>query len=183
MRRARDNPFAVHRVLGERYRLTAFEWSLLLQRLESLGRRAAIVGAHGSGKTTLLEDLGERLNARGWATHFVRLDTDHPRLPQLPELDDRMIVLCDGAEQLNFLDWRRFRNRTASAGGLVITMHREGRLPTLHQCHSSPAIIRDLAASLGYAITPAEGVALHVRHEGNVRNALRELYDSWSRGG
>jgi hypothetical protein len=29
MRRACDNPFAVHRVLRERYRLTAAEWQSL----------------------------------------------------------------------------------------------------------------------------------------------------------
>jgi len=182
-RRTRDNPAAVHRVLGERYRLSAFEWSLLLHRFEVLGRRAAIIGGHGSGKTTLLEDLGERLHARGWGIHLVRVNADRPKLSELPDCDDHMIVLCDGAEQLNFFEWRRLRNSTRTAGGLVITMQYEGRLPTLHHCHSSPAVIRELAASLGYSITPAEGVELHTRHDGNVRSALRELYDTWSRGG
>ena len=65
MRRACDNPFAVHRVLRERYRLSAVQWQALLARLERLGWRAAIVGPHGSGKTTLLEDLAGRLEGQG----------------------------------------------------------------------------------------------------------------------
>jgi hypothetical protein len=50
--RARDNPFAVRRVLKLRYRLSESGWDELLARLERLDHRAAIVGAEGSGKTT-----------------------------------------------------------------------------------------------------------------------------------
>ena len=182
MRRARDNPFAIHRVLGERYRLAPAEWSFLLGRLESLGRRAAIVGPHGSGKTTLLEDLGDRLETSGWHIHFLKLTAEQRAALARAIILDPVIVLCDGAEQLSFLEWKRLRFRTRLAGGLVITTHREGRLPTLHFCQTSPAVLSELAASLGQLLTSAESAALHARHGGNVRNALRELYDMWSRG-
>jgi len=61
--RAADNPFAVHRVLRERYRLSETEWTRLLGRLERLGWRGAIVGPNGSGKTTLLDCLTGVLDA------------------------------------------------------------------------------------------------------------------------
>ncbi len=63
---ARDNPFAVQRVLTIRYRFLDGSWGDLLERLAALGFRAALVGPHGHGKTTLLEDLGARLDGRGF---------------------------------------------------------------------------------------------------------------------
>ena len=71
--RARDNPYAAHRVLKVRYRLTESQWQELLARLDELGYRAAIVGPQGSGKTTLLEDLAERLSARGFRIRLERV--------------------------------------------------------------------------------------------------------------
>jgi len=44
--------------------------------------------------------------------------------------------MCDGAEQLSFLGWRRLARRAGSAGGLVVTTHRAGRLPALHRCEN-----------------------------------------------
>jgi hypothetical protein len=55
--KARDNPFAVERVLGIHYRPQDGTWDDLLARLTALDYRAAIVGGHGTGKSTLLDDL------------------------------------------------------------------------------------------------------------------------------
>ena len=155
MLRACDNPFAVHRVLAERYRMSDAEWSRLFERLEASGGRGAIVGAHGSGKTTLLEDLAERLERRG-------------------ELD---YMLVDGADELSWLAWTRLRLRARSTRWFVITSHREGLLPLLHKCETSPALLAELVHSLGESISAEESLALHRRHGGNLREALRELYD------
>src|SRR5688500_16201828 len=73
--RARDNPFAVHRVLAERYRLDEAGWTRLEARLAALDNRGAIVGPHGSGKTTLLEDLADRLERRGERVVMLRFDS------------------------------------------------------------------------------------------------------------
>jgi hypothetical protein len=183
MRRALDNPFAVHRVLRERYRLSALDWQALMARLELLGRRGAIVGPRGSGKTTLLEDLAGRLEGQGWRIHLLRFNADQRRLafPAGSEAGD--FVLCDGAEQLSFLDWRRLALRARSAGGLVITTHRAGRLPALHRCETSPALLQNLAASLGAPLSIGECGELHARHDGDLRAALSELYDRWTMGG
>jgi hypothetical protein len=178
MLRAADNPFAVHRVLRQRYRLGERQWARLLERLESLQWRAAIVGPKGSGKTTLLEDLGERLRARGLRTHLLYLFADCRTLPRdLARLGASDVVLCDGADQLSALAWWRLRIRTSSAKGLVITTHRPRRLPMLHRCTTTPQLLRDITTSLGVDLSMQESVALHAIHAGNIREALRELYD------
>jgi hypothetical protein len=182
MQRARDNPFAVHRVLRERYRLSTVEWQELMARLERLGRRGGIVGPRGSGKTTLLEDLAGRLEGQGWQIRLLRFNRDRRRLGSLARWDAGDFVLCDGAEQLSFLDWRRLALRAASAGGLVITTHRAGRLPVLHRCETSPELLHGLAASLGERLSTRECGELHARHHGNLRAALSELYDRWTMG-
>ncbi len=181
MRRARDNPFAVHRVLRERYRLSPPEWQALMAGLARLGRRAAIVGPHGSGKTTLLEDLASRLEEQLWQVHLLRFNADQRRPGFLASWDEGDFVLCDGAEQLSLLDWRHLAHRARRAGGLVITTHYAGRLPTLRLCETSPELLRSLAASLGEPLSARDGAEIHARHDGNLRAALRELYDRWAR--
>jgi energy-coupling factor transporter ATP-binding protein EcfA2 len=189
--KARDNPFESSRVLSAiRYEGpdgTAGGARSLLPRLEALGYRAAITGPHGSGKTTLLEDLEAALAARGFRIAHVRLDSEDRRLPRgwgktSARLEARDVVCLDGAEQLDSLRWLWFRWTTRRAGGLIVTAHREGRLPTLIVCATSvdllDRIIHRLAPS---AAAGAPGAAeLFVRHRGNVREALRELYDVYA---
>jgi len=182
MRCARDNPFAVHRVLRERYRLSEPEWQGLMARLERRRWRGAIVGPHGSGKTTLLEDLAARLDAQGRQVHWLRFNADQRRLAVPTGWKARDFVLCDGAEQLSILDWRSLARRAGSAGGLVVTTHHAGRLPVLHRCETSPALLHDLAVSLGEPLSDRDCDELHARHDGNLRAALSELYDRWSMG-
>ena len=184
--RARDNPFAVQRVLDVRYRLAGTTWDELMARLASLRFRAAIVGLHGSGKTTLLEDLGVRLAQQGFRLRMATLHTGDRRLNAAQRkvlfqgLSPSALVLLDGAEQLGRLAWREVRMRTRAAGGLVITSHRPDLLPTLYECCTTPelldGILRDLLASEPEA-PPAD---LFARHGGNLREALREMYDLYA---
>jgi hypothetical protein len=188
--RARDNPFAASRVLSIRYELSEDQAGGLLARLERLRYRAAIVGPHGTGKTTLLEDLGTPLARRGFRVTHLRLDAEHRRFPRrflsrLAEtLDARDLVCLDGAEQLGRVAWTMFCWRTRRAGGVLVTSHRPGLLPTLIECTTSPAlldrIVSRLAPQTGRERTPKD---LFARHQGNLREALRELYDvyaAWS---
>jgi hypothetical protein len=183
MLRARDNPFATDRVLRERYRLDASGWALLFARLRALRHCGAIVGPHGSGKTTLLEDLAVRLEANGWRIKQVQLTVEFPALGhsissrELAALEPRDLLLLDGAEQLSWLQWRWLRLRSRGAGGVIITTHEAGRLPTLWRCSTTPGLLRDLSGSLGVPLAEPEAIALYTRHAGNLRNALRELYD------
>lgn len=181
---ARENPFAVQRVLAIRYRLAGTSWDELLARLAALRFRAALVGPHGHGKTTLLEDLGARLAGRGFRVRSVILHEGDRRLapPQRREifsdLNPTDILLLDGAEQLGRLAWLEVRTRVRSAGGLVITSHRPGLLPTLYECRTTPELLKGIVGELlGKEVAVEE---LFARHEGNVRGALRELYDFYS---
>ncbi|HEY9421332.1 MAG TPA: hypothetical protein VIW92_07960, partial [Thermoanaerobaculia bacterium] len=84
-------------------------------------------------------------------------------------------------EQLSRLSWLEARMRTRSAGGLVITSHRPGLLPTLYECCTTPellaGIVRDLLGPKGREIAVEE---LFARHGGNVRQVLRDLYDQYA---
>jgi hypothetical protein len=187
--RARDNPFAVQRVLAVRSRLARVTWEELLDRLAAFGFRAALVGPHGHGKTTLLEDLAPRLEDRGFRLRSATLRARDRRLTAAQEetlfadLAGRDLLLVDGAEQLGRLSWLRLRRKSRAAGGLVITSHHAGLLPTLHECRTTPellaGIVRDLLGSEAEGMSP-ETEELWLRHRGNVRDALRELYDVWA---
>jgi hypothetical protein len=185
--RARDNPFAVDRVLSIRYELPEGQAGRLLARLERLRYRAAIVGPHGTGKTTLMEDLEEPLAGLGFRVMHLRLDSESRRFSQgrlsqlAATLDARDIVCLDGAEQLDWLRWMTFRWRTRHAGGVLITSHRPGLLPTLIECTTSPElldrIVGRLASQAGGGWSAKD---LFARHHGNLRDALRELYDLYA---
>lgn len=175
--RARENPFAVHRILSVRYRVNGTSWEDLLSRLATRRYRGAIVGPEGSGKTTLLEDLAPRLALLGFRVRWA--ERGFRRTPLTPQ----DAVLFDSADRLSPLGWLRFRLGVRNAGGLIVTSHRDGLLPTLVRCETSPSllagIVRTLAGEEAVAgLPPAE--VLFARHGGNLRTALRELYDVFS---
>lgn len=185
---ARDNPFSTDRVLRQRYRWQEADWARLFAALEKHGGRGALVGPKGSGKTTLIEDLAGRLRGRGYQTTLVYLTAETPGWPAaldrtfFGQLGRTDAVLVDGAEQLPWLRWLGLRWRLRHAAFLVVTTHRRGRLPTVHRCTTTPALLHDLVRDLGAALEPAEAARLHRHHRGNLREALRELYDHCAEG-
>ncbi len=190
--KARNNPFAVQRVLQLRYRLTAAQWNSFLLQLEQREFRGALVGPEGSGKTTLLEDLGARLEVEGIATRWFRLSRE--RRPEwrihceelLADLQRDHVILFDGAEQIPWWKWNWFLRQTRSARGMIVTTHRSGRLPTLRQCRTSRELTQGLVEELIGPLN-AEGKRaislLYQRHRGNIRDVLRTLYDHYARDG
>jgi hypothetical protein len=187
--RARDNPFAAQRLEAIPYRFSETAWEDLLGRLAVLRFRAALVGLHGRGKTTLLEELARRLEQRGMRTRAITFHQGDRGLSRMQRqmlfrgLSLQDVLFVDGAEQLSRFAWLEIRTRSRAAGGLVVTSHRPGLLPTVHECHTSPELLAGIVAEL--AGPDAAGALpsseeLFVRHAGNVRDALRELYDFYS---
>jgi energy-coupling factor transporter ATP-binding protein EcfA2 len=182
-RRPADNPFAAHRVENLAYRGRAMADREIERRLDALGGRAALVGPNGSGKTTLLEELARRLDP---PTVVVRIPGGDPRpfrtaMSRLPtRVTSAHTILIDSAEQLGPLGWRRFLVRTRRARRLVATLHHPGRLPTLVNCATDPALLRRLVQELAptrFTVLDPTLDDLFRRHEGNIRSCLRELYD------
>ena len=183
--RARDNPYTVQHIHRLRYRMTEPEWVELLVRCEKLRFRGALVGPHGHGKTTLLNELSNRLSSNGWRVRRETLHRGDRRIPEitkdhlLAELSSNDLVVLDGAEQLDRREWRWFRHATRQGGGLLITSHRRGLLPTLKQCGTSSQLLAELMNELHCSVECRQPSAAELwkRHHGNVREALWELYD------
>ena len=181
--RPADNPFASHRVEALGFRSAALEWRSLMQRVDDLGRRVAVVGPKGSGKTTLLEELARRLEQ---PVVVVRIPGGCPRpwrtvSAQLPRpVTHRHAILVDGSEQLGVVGWRRLLHATRRARSLIVTVHKPGRLPTLIECRTTSGLLRDLVEELAPADTSNLQFGLDglfQRHEGNLRSCFRDLYD------
>jgi len=187
--RARDNPFAVERIQAIRYRPLNTTLDRILARLHELNYRAAIIGPEGSGKTTLLEDLQEMLRQKGLRANLTFVnDTsrfDSPACRRLlSELTRDTLLLLDGADLIRRSDWSLLKRHTIThAYGLVITAHRRGLLPTLIECSTTPALLKNIVADLlpQSRTVPAEFLdRLYQRHQGNLRACLRELYDLYA---
>lgn len=65
----------------------------------------------------------------------------------------------------------------------MITAHAPGLLPTLIACETTPGllggIVRDLLGSEAHGLQPTPE-ELFDRHRGNLRDALRQLYDIYA---
>ena len=181
--RARDNPFQASRIERVPYGFPdGSSWELLLQRLQELDNRAALVGPEGSGKTTLLEELDARIQNLGYRTWLIRARAGRAGVDLPLEVGKNDVLLIDSAERLNWLEWRRLKWATRTAGGLVITSHRPGLLPTLFECRTTPALFAEIVRQLTSvdqfkSFAPEHVDQLFAAHRGNIRAALRELYN------
>lgn len=182
--RPADNPFASRRIDGLHYRFRRGAINDIKAALARHGNRGAIVGPHGSGKTTLLEHLAEGFDSDVvWIRLDAALANPHKVLcAGLPDLvDARHTILIDGAEQLGRWSWRRVHHRIRKAGAFIITSHRPGRLPTIHECATDPDLLADLVAELAPEMVGAVDLEdLFRRHGGNIRLCFRDLYDLWA---
>lgn len=158
----------------------------LLARLKQMEYRAAIIGPEGSGKTTLLEELQTQLAGQGFSVESVFVNDTTPltkarRAELIAGLKGDTIVFLDGADRLSAVSWRRLKSDILRVGeGLVITSHKSGMLPTLVSCRTSAElfeqIVSDLLQGQHWAQSPRL-TEVFSRHNGNIRDALRELYD------
>jgi hypothetical protein len=157
----------------------------LLERLEKMDYRGAIIGRDGSGKTTLMEDLAAELSKRGFHVISVFINDTTPLTEGrygelLRTAGENSIVLIDGADHLNAGLWRRLnREILGTARGLVVTAHKPGMLETLLECRTDLALFEQIVAELRpeEAVEVAKLAQIFERHDGNIRDGLRELYD------
>jgi hypothetical protein len=187
--RARDNPFTVERIHGVRYRPFHTTLEGLVLCLETMDYRAALVGPDGSGKTTLLEDLRHALTERGQRTRLVFVNDTCPlngprRRQLLADVASDEIVFFDGADVIPRATWLMVKRcLLREAAGLVITSHRPGLLPTLLECSTTPLLLRQIVDTLQpeHQPVPTEMLdELFDRHHGNIRDCLRDLYDTFA---
>lgn len=189
MIRAKDNPFAVHQWERVGYIPQSENLAQLVERLARLGYTAAIVGPHGAGKSTLLSHLEKCLSRRGVATAklFRNLDTRLPwrRVKEaIGAMPSEGVLFFDGANHLPFLRFQQLKRMTRKRSiGLVTTSHTEGLLPTLTICKPRPALLSQIVQMLtANHTTYAENHLDDVfrRHNGNIRDCLRQLYDEYA---
>lgn len=183
--RARDNPFSVERIERLEYRLQpGASWESLLNRLAGMQYRAAVVGDHGSGKTTFLRHLRDRLAEAGHRVHPLFLNQDsgtgahRQAIESAAQADQASIVLLDGADHLSRFSWWRMNRIARRCRGFIITSHQVGLLPTLLECRPSVGLLRELIVEL--AGSDGQAGSLYERHQANLREALREMYDLYA---
>ncbi len=182
---AADNPFRVSRIHALPFLWPEGEsWRSLEARWLANGRQGAITAPHGHGKSTLLAEWMERLRGQGWTCRPWTLTDENPRLPKRFEpipWRPRDIAVLDGAEQLTWRGWQAWRTATEGAAGRIITNHRPGRLPTIFRPRCDPQGLARLLGQLageGLENLPEPPAALLQRHQGNLRDIFRELYEA-----
>lgn len=162
----------------------------LLLRFHRLGGRAAIRGPHGTGKSTLLSAMADRLRSDGRLGGHVRLGRGWWR--DLTAVA-RGLIACDRGRVLCIDSWERLGGPVAAvvgglakaAGrGLLVTAHRDGFLPTLASCTTSPQLLWRILERLPDRrglVGDADVEATFAEAKGNLREALFLLYDRFER--
>lgn len=187
---ADQNPFRVTRIEALAWWAPGFDWEVFLAHLEARNFRGAIVGPHGSGKTTLLLEAQSRLAARGVPVRYGFLNEETPRkAPQarawLESTPANTVLFLDGAEQLDPVTWWILRQRSKQLRGLIISIHRPGRLPALHTTLTGEHLLKELLNQLlgpdweRYWPRAREHFA---RCGGNMREVFFALYDDCADG-
>jgi hypothetical protein len=161
-----------------------------VDRLAEAGWRGQIVGPHGSGKSTLLATIKPALAERGRTVEMYELHDGQRCLPSAADpgrWTSASQIIVDGYEQLSaWSRWQLQRYCRRAQAGLLITCHaRRPGFPILLQTSTDPSLLQQLAdrlvADLPAQLRPSPA---HVRRafadqQGNLREALLQLYDVW----
>ncbi|MCP4898581.1 MAG: hypothetical protein GY906_16535 [bacterium] len=93
------------------------------------------------------------------------------------------IFCIDGAEQLGRWRWWQTLQCVRPFGGMIITGHREGRLPTLLTTQSSIDLLSTLVSELvPEDLFKLEPIVARIfeRNRGNIRTCFQDLYDLYA---
>jgi energy-coupling factor transporter ATP-binding protein EcfA2 len=164
----------------------------LVARLSTGNWWGAILGPHGAGKSTLLRTLEPALERAGRQPVLFTLNEKQRTLEisssTSGDWSASTQVLVDGYEQLSW--WGRWRLKTLCrrrSAGLLVTAHQSVDLPEIYRVAPAAAdaqrVVTHLLSSVGREGEIAE--LIHAgdvtkafdRQQGNIREALFELYD------
>ena len=157
----------------------------LVDRLRQAGWWGEIIGPHGSGNRPCWR-LSRTPRPGGQRTVLVTLHDGERRLPLRlrddPSLRPPLVLMVDGYEQLGCfsrLTLKRFCRRHRL--GLLVTAHRPVGFPHLYRTAVTAEVAWQIVSTLldGHQqpFTPDEVSTCLSRHDGNMREALFELYD------
>jgi hypothetical protein len=158
----------------------------LVGRLRQAAWWGQIVGQHGSGKSALLAALAPEIERAGMRPVMVDLHDGERCLPgefrQAIERCNDAVAAVDGYEQLG--RWERFRLKRFCRRrglGLLVTAHASVGLPELFRTEVSEAlawqIVELLQRGAAARVEPQDVAQRLARHDGNLREALFDLYD------
>lgn len=176
---AHQNPFRVQRIHALTFRAPGFDWPQFLERIAETNYRGVIAGPHGSGKSTLLNELAKRLEEKGIPIQRIFLNESNRRIPPV-RLSPETVVLLDGAEQLGWIAWQRFRTKTRHTCGLIVTMHKAARMPLIYSCNPTGEILRELLEELAPGTPESahkKAARLLIQNKGDIRQTFLSLYD------
>lgn len=159
----------------------------LVDSLEASAWYGQITGLHGTGKSTLLAALTPAIEARGRSVKSITLVAGKRHLPReflaaLPLSFGRGVAAVDGIEQLPFWNRLLLKRLCRKLGiGLVVTSHHSAHLPSLYETAVDETrawkVVEQLQAGFPRRIEVGDLTAPLARHQGNLREALFDLYD------
>lgn len=97
----------------------------------------------------------------------------------LSQLTPQTVLLIDSFEQLRLREQLRLVFQSRRSAGIIVTAHRPCIVKTVHTTATNAALLNSLVTELDSSteLRPTEIKTLFFRHHGNLRTALRELYD------
>lgn len=182
----RDNPFRSACVDALGYvPPNGQTWEEIESRIRAANFRGALVGPHGHGKSTLMHRLAKLDVPCARESHdVIQVQADGSNLSDVKR------ALTIGPPRLfldgyDLLPWR-LRRKVSRRPQVIVTSHRETKLPTLFRCETTPRLLGEVIGHLSPVVKQALAddamAALYSAHHGNIRNALRELYDRVASG-
>lgn len=183
------NPFATRHVRPGKVRPLMASGMIrdlpaLVASIEAAGGNAAIIGPHGTGKSTLLVAIAAELAADDRLAGFVQFRCRRDLLAGLRLVGQarRGSTAClDGWERLGWAGRAGVRLLARLLGcRLVVTSHRPAGLGLSVLTAGSLPLLEAIVAALpdhGGLIRRPDIAAAYVRHGGNLRESLADLYD------
>lgn len=160
----------------------------LVRRFHGLAGAAALEGEHGSGKTNLLTAIAAEFLRDGTLSGSLRMRGIRDvatAIGLVGQATPGTTVCIDGWEAMGpfaggLVRWLARLRRCR----LLVTSHRPTGMPLLWRCETSPDLLASLVDCLpshAGSIDPVDIRNSFSRHDGNLREALFDLYDLFER--